>query len=116
MRQPETTAPEEDEEESRREGLEVGGGLNPAPVLVRERSGVRASRDLAIEPTTPDAPEPVLTEEEIRQAIRYNAFRFKDPYSIAIVRDIVGVPASQPSRTRISPRGGAIPGLVRPHA
>jgi hypothetical protein len=53
---------------------------------------VRLSRDLAVPPTRPDVPEPVLTEEQIQQAIRYNAVRFKDPYSIAIVRDIVGVP------------------------
>jgi hypothetical protein len=49
------------------------------------------SRDRAIPPTRPEAPEPELTEEQIRRAIRYNAFRFKDPYSIAVVRDIVGV-------------------------
>jgi hypothetical protein len=89
MRQPEPTAPERDDEESHPEGLEVGGG---APVRVLERGGQRASRDLAIEPTRPDMPEPELTEAGIGEAIQYNAFRFKDRYSIAIVRDIVGVP------------------------
>jgi len=92
MRQADTSVPEMDEEQSRWEGREVGGGLSLATVPVRVRSGVRVARDLAIEPTQPDAAEPVLTAEQIREAIRYNAFRFKDPYSIAIVRDIVGVP------------------------
>ncbi len=70
----------------------MGGGAGETAVRVLERGGVRISRDLAIAPTRPDAPEPVLSEEQIQRAIRYNAFRFKDPYSIAIVRDIVGVP------------------------
>ena len=54
--------------------------------------GPRLARDLAIEPTVPNAPEPVLTDAQVQAAVRYNAFRFKDPYSIAVVRDLVGVP------------------------
>jgi Domain of unknown function (DUF4157) len=92
MRQTDPAAHEEDEDKPRAEGLEVGGGAGGTAVRVLERGGVRISRDLAIAPTKPDAPEPVLSEQQIQQAIRYNAFRFKDPYSIAIVRDIVGVP------------------------
>ncbi len=92
MGQMEPPAPEEDDRETGREGMEIGGSVSAAPVGVLERGGVRVSRDLAIAPTAPDAPEPVLTVAQIQQAIRYNAFRFKDPYSIAIVRDIVGVP------------------------
>jgi hypothetical protein len=87
MREADATAVEEDELEASSEGMEVGG----SPVRVMERGGVRVSRDLAIERTTPESPEPVLTDEQIQRAIRFNAFRFKDPYSIAIVRDIVGV-------------------------
>jgi len=63
-----------------------------AAVAVRERGGELIARDLAVAPTHPGAAEPVLTEAELQQAIRYNAFRFKDPYSIAVVRDLVGVP------------------------
>src|SRR5262249_18757111 len=89
MRQTDPTVPEKDEEELRSGGREVGGGGIPGRVV--EPRPVHVSRDLAVAPTVPGAAEPVLTEEQIRRAIRYNAFRFKDPYSIAIVRDIVGV-------------------------
>jgi hypothetical protein len=92
QRQSEATSPEKDDDELRSQGMEVGGMPNSDPVQVRQHGGVRVSRDLAIEPTRPNAAEPVLTVEQIQEAIRYNAFRFKDPYSIAIVRDIVGVP------------------------
>jgi hypothetical protein len=53
---------------------------------------VQVARDLAIPPTKPNAPEPTLTASQITRAIAYNGFRFKDPYSIAVVRDLVGVP------------------------
>jgi hypothetical protein len=85
-------APEQEEREPRAEGIEVGGDVSGVPVHLVKRGGVRVSRDLAVSPTRPGAAEPVLTEEQIQAAIRYNAFRFKDPYSIAVVRDIVGVP------------------------
>ena len=49
-------------------------------------------RDLAIAPTVPDAPAPVLTEAEIERAIRYNARRFVDPFTVSFVRDVLGVP------------------------
>lgn len=81
-------APIEDEQDRREGGLEVGG---EAPVSVLQHGGFRVSRDLAVPATVPNAPEPVLTPAQIQAAIRYNGFRFKDPYSIAIVRDIVGV-------------------------
>jgi hypothetical protein len=92
MRPLEPAAPAEDELDRHPEGMEVGGDVGETPVRVRERGDERVSRDLAVEPTRPDAPEPVLTAQQIQQAIRYNAFRFKDPYSIAVVRDLVGVP------------------------
>src|SRR5262249_43753877 len=61
MRQAEPEAGDEDEAVPRREGMEVGGA---ASVQVLERGGLRLSRDLAVEPTRPDAPEPELTEEQ----------------------------------------------------
>jgi len=80
-----------EEQEERDGGMEVGGGVSQAPVPVFEHSGMRVSRDLAVPPTVADPAEPVLTEEQIQAAIRYNGFRFKDPYSLAVVRDFVGV-------------------------
>jgi hypothetical protein len=53
---------------------------------------MRVARELAIAPTVPNAPEPVLTEAEIDRAVRYNAFRFKDPFTVSFVRDVLGVP------------------------
>lgn len=91
MREALPDATEEDELEVPGEGREVGGA-GGHHVDVVERGGLRVARDLAIEPTVPNAPEPVLTDAQIQAAIRYNAFRFKDPYSIAVVRDLVGVP------------------------
>ena len=88
MRQAAPAAPEAEEREPRAEGLEVGGGVSE----VLNHGGLRVSRDLAVEPTVPNAAEPVLTAAQIQAAIRYNAFRFKDPYSVAVIRDIVGVP------------------------
>jgi Domain of unknown function (DUF4157)/Putative peptidoglycan binding domain len=91
MRQAAPAAPEKEEERvASGEGMEVGGGLSEVNVL--EHGDVRVSRDLAVAPTAPNAAEPVLTNAQIQAAIAYNAFRFKDPYSIAVVRDIVGVP------------------------
>lgn len=48
--------------------------------------------DLAVAPPSPDAVAETLSEDEIDEAIRYNAFRFKDPYSLAVVRDVLGIP------------------------
>jgi len=48
--------------------------------------------ELAIEPPNPTAVATVLTEAQIQEAIRYNDFRFKDPFSIAVVRDVIGIP------------------------
>jgi hypothetical protein len=81
-----------DELEPQDEGREVGGPSSGDRVEVLEGTDQRLSRDLAIPPTIVGAPEPLLTEAQVQQAIRYNAFRFKDPYSIAVVRDLVGVP------------------------
>jgi len=91
MRQPEPTTAERDDE-GEQEGQEAGGVLTERPVDVDQVGGVQVARDLAIPPTKPNAPEPTLTAAQITRAIAYNGFRFKDPYSIAVVRDLVGVP------------------------
>ncbi|TMB64875.1 MAG: DUF4157 domain-containing protein [Chloroflexi bacterium] len=46
--------------------------------------------DYAVEPVS-NAPAPPLTEAQITAAIQYNQFRFKDPYTIAFIRDAVGL-------------------------
>ena len=48
-------------------------------------------RDLALEPPSPTAVAPALTQAQIDEAIRFNRFRFKDPYTIRIVRDVLGL-------------------------
>jgi len=48
-------------------------------------------RDLAVEPPNPTAVAPTLTQAQIDGAIRFNRFRFKDPYTIRIVRDVLGL-------------------------
>ncbi len=47
-------------------------------------------RDLAIEPPSPDAVPDVLTQTEMRRALRYNRGRFQDPWSIRVIRDVLG--------------------------
>jgi hypothetical protein len=49
-------------------------------------------RDLAIEPVVSNPVERGLTEEDIRRAIRFNDLEFDDPYSLAVIRDVIGVP------------------------
>jgi len=46
-------------------------------------------RDLAVEPPSPTAVAPVLTPAELAEAVRFNRFRFKDPWTIRIVRDVL---------------------------
>lgn len=87
---PSSAAPAKDEDKDKDQpgGRAVGGG-QAASVI--ERSAARIARDLAVPPAVANPAEPVLTPEQIQTAIRYNGFRFKDPYSLAVVRDIVGV-------------------------
>jgi hypothetical protein len=91
MRQVALPTPAEEQQE-RDEGREVGGGLSEAPVPVFQHCSVHVARDLGVPPTVANPAEPVLTDAQIQAAIRNNSFRFKDPYSLAVVRDIVGVP------------------------
>ena len=80
------------------------GGASAAPLEEEQMQKVGGSariqrqagepvimRDLAIEPPSPEAVA-ALTEDEINAAIRYNTARFQDPYTVMIVRDVVGVP------------------------
>jgi hypothetical protein len=48
-------------------------------------------RDLARPPRGPTAPLVALTAEQIDEAINFNENRFSDPYSIAVIRDVVGI-------------------------
>jgi Domain of unknown function (DUF4157) len=48
-------------------------------------------RDLARPPRGVPSPLRVLTPEEIQAAIAFNQSRFSDPYSIRVIRDVLGV-------------------------
>ncbi len=68
------------------------GGAVPWPgVPSLGSAGMRLQRDLATVPPHPGAPPPALTPAEIATANAYNAFRFKDPYTISFVRDVLGI-------------------------
>jgi Domain of unknown function (DUF4157) len=58
---------------------------------IRGRSRARVQRDLAVEPPHPEAVAAPLTPEQVRVAIAYNEYRFKDPWSIRTVRDVFGL-------------------------
>jgi peptidoglycan hydrolase-like protein with peptidoglycan-binding domain len=47
-------------------------------------------RDLAIEPPNPAAVA-ALTAAEVKAAIGFNNFRFKDPYTVRVIRDVLGL-------------------------
>src|SRR5207247_7963397 len=48
-------------------------------------------RDLARPPAAPRAVARGLTPDEIRSAIAFNVDRFQDPYSIRVIRDVLGL-------------------------
>ena len=48
-------------------------------------------RDLAVEPSNPGAVAAVLTATERAAAQRFNERRFEDPFTISVVRDVMGV-------------------------
>lgn len=58
---------------------------------LRETGGLRVQRDLALEPPHPEAVAVPLTPAQVRSAIAYNQYRFKDPWSIRTVRDVIGL-------------------------
>jgi len=71
-------------------GRRVGGRGTVDMRVTGEALGVH--RELAIAPTVPNAPAPVLTDAQIDEAVRYNARRFQDPFTVSFVRDVLGVP------------------------
>lgn len=77
----------ESAETTRPEPASLFGG---APAL--HLRGARIQRELAVEPPNPNAVAPALTEPQMRDALRYNEMRFKDPYSVAVIRDVIGIP------------------------
>src|SRR5262249_12685982 len=62
----------------------------PAPAITG-LGGLALQGDLARPPA--GAPDPVrqLTQVEIRAAITFNQDRFRDPYSIRVIRDVMGL-------------------------
>lgn len=57
-----------------------------------DTGGPRLQRDLALEVPHPEAVAAALTADQIRSAIAYNEYRFKDPWSIRTIRDVLGLP------------------------
>lgn len=57
-----------------------------------DTGGPRIQRDLALEPPHPGAVAAALTPDQVRDAIAYNDYRFKDPWSIRTIRDVLGLP------------------------
>ncbi len=51
----------------------------------------RVQRDLAIEPQVAAPVERPMSEQDIEDAIRFNASQFDDPYSFAVIRDVIGI-------------------------
>jgi len=72
------------------------GGPAPAQStagpVARQAGGAPAVQcDLAVEPAHPAAVAAELTDAQIQEAIRFNQFRFKDPWDIRNVRDVMGL-------------------------
>lgn len=51
----------------------------------------RVQRDLAIQPIVSQPIERTLSEEDVRAAIAHNRGEFTDPYSLAVIRDVLGI-------------------------
>jgi Domain of unknown function (DUF4157) len=67
----------------------VGQGRRPGAVTLAPQPVLQ--RDLARPPRGTPAPVRELTPEQVAAAITYNEARFRDPYSIRVIRDVVGV-------------------------
>jgi hypothetical protein len=48
-------------------------------------------RDFAVEPLSPVLPGERLNDEQVQEAIRYNALRYFDAAEIALLRDVLGI-------------------------
>jgi hypothetical protein len=55
------------------------------------RQAQQVQRDLAIEPQVAAPVERPMSEPDIEDAIRFNASQFDDPYTFAVIRDVIGV-------------------------
>jgi len=82
--------------EAEREAQAVAGvaetGFPESAVAIRERLQPQPQFDLAIEPANPNPLLHELSNQELVEAIAYNKKHFEDPYSIMIIRDVIGIP------------------------
>lgn len=60
-------------------------------VVQQAAAPTHVQRDLAIEPQVAAPIERPMSEQDIRNAIRFNARQFNDPYSFAVIRDVIGI-------------------------
>lgn len=51
-------------------------------------------RDHAVLPANPGADPPALSEDERAAALSYNSRRFEDPFTVRIIRDVIGIAAT----------------------
>lgn len=65
--------------------IQQGESSSLQPMLIQ--------RDLAVEPTAPDAVGRVLSATQMARAIRWNQAAFTDADEIALIRDVLGIPA-----------------------
>ena len=73
-----------------RAAVEAGKNWDQAPVPAPTHSPM-LQRDLARQPSGPGAPVLTLTAVEVAEAIAFNEARFSDPYSIRVIRDVLGL-------------------------
>lgn len=72
------------------------GGARAGPAIAIREPSLAGSKPAsiqcvyAVEPVS-NAPAPPLTEAQIAAAIQWNQFRFKDPYTIAFIREVIGL-------------------------
>lgn len=60
-------------------------------VVQQSAAPARVQCDLALEPQVAAPVERPLTEQDIQDAITFNASQFDDPYSFAVIRDVIGI-------------------------
>jgi hypothetical protein len=58
---------------------------------VDSNESIPVQRDLAVEPPESLAVANILSAAQVEEAIRFNQFRFKDPFDIRTVRDVLGL-------------------------
>ncbi len=83
---------------------EQDAGAGGASILAQPRGGIQrrlarslgstsaqVQRDLAVPAPNPNAVAATLTDAEMQAALRYNRMRFHDPYTVAVIRDVIGI-------------------------